>query len=173
MRSAMRAIKVWMPLLGVTSLMAMMLACSGNAVNMAIGGVPQYICPSATPRPTSLPRYPSLFLANLDYYYIDPTRNVVMVQYLAQNTGSIYVSSWGTYPDGSVWSSGGAYAGYAGNWPGNYGSYTIALPSGAASASITINTDMAGGYTFSVAIFFFAASPRAPPFPAGGVAAPH
>ena len=169
----MRGKMLWSMLLAMTSLVCAMLACAANAANMQVSGVPEYVCPSSTPRPTSPPTYPTFFVANLNYYYIDPTRNVVQVQYLAQNTGAIYVSSWGTYPDGSVWSSGSAYAGYAGSWPGGYGSYAIALPSGAANASITVTTDRASGYTFSVAIFtspVVSGSPNPPP--GGGLPAP-
>src|SRR5476649_2134690 len=148
MRQQMRGKSLWSTALVFTSLLGTMLACAANAANMQVSGVPQYVCPSSTPKPTSPPTYPGSFVANLNYYFIDPTRNVVQVQYLAQNVGGIRVSSWGTYPSGAPWSSGTASVGYAGNWPGTNGSYGIELPTGAATASVSVTTDLAGGYTF-------------------------
>src|SRR5579859_6999313 len=108
------------------------IACAGDAINMAITGQPEYICPSATPVPTntmpppSPPYYPPGFLANLDYWWVDVTRSVVNVQYLAQNVGSIPLSYQGIDSMGNFWpgSGGPVYIGYAGNWPTS-GSYPI------------------------------------------------
>src|SRR5260370_36598120 len=82
---------------------------------MAVQGVPEYICPSATPVPTntmpppSPPYYPPSFMANLDYWWIDPTRSVVDVQYMAQNVGWVQISYQGTDSSGNFWpGSGGA-----------------------------------------------------------------
>src|SRR5258708_35046064 len=100
-------------------LLVAVLVCQANAVNMAIGGTPSYICPSSTPIPTNTPlppdppTYPSAFAANLDYYYVDPTRNFVEVLYMAQNVGTVRLWYSGTNSDGSF-------------WPGSGGSDTIA-----------------------------------------------
>src|SRR5215475_1169246 len=101
----MNAKTFWATALVIVSLLAASLACAANAVNMRVNGVPEFICPSATPQPTSLPTYPSSFLANLDYAWVDPTRNVVQVQYTAQNAGTIQISYSGTNYDGTPWFS--------------------------------------------------------------------
>src|SRR5258708_28059110 len=109
----------WILAFVVCSLVLAALACEANAVNMAIGGTPSYICPSSTPIPTNTPlppdppTYPSAFAANLDYYYVDPTRNFVEVLYIAQHVGTVRLWYSGTNSDGSF-------------WPGSGGSDTIA-----------------------------------------------
>ena len=84
------------------------LACTGELTSesVTIGNLPQYVCPSATPRvtdtplPTSPPTYPSYFTANLTNYQVGNNINSVTIQWLAQNAGTIYLSysgSGGTY----------------------------------------------------------------------------
>src|SRR5437763_1643864 len=141
----------WTLALALCVLILTALACAANAANMAVSGIPEYICPSSTPMPTSPPTYPPSFAANLDYFYVDPTRAVIHAQYLAQNVGWIQVSASGTNFDGSAWYGGSGYASYAGNSPGFTGSYAVFIPSNVASASISINSDRGGGYTFWVA----------------------
>jgi len=157
--------RLWATALAIVSLVLVTLACAANAANMQIGGIPAYVCPSATPQPTSPPTYPPSFAANLDYFYVDSTRAIVNAQYLAQNVGWIQVSTSGTNQDGSPWFGGSGYANYAGNWPGFNGSYAVFIPSSVGSASITISSDRGGGYTFWVARYSspFFASPNPPP----------
>src|SRR5258708_12866735 len=99
----MSAKTFWTTALALVSLLAASVACAANAINMRVNGVPQYICPSATPQPTSPPNYPGSFLANLDYAWVDPIRNVVQVDYVAQNAGTIQVSYSGSNYDGTRW----------------------------------------------------------------------
>ena len=132
------------------------LACDAGTQNLQISGLPQYICPSATPRatdtpqPTSPPTYPVGFIANLNFYYVDVTRSTVMVQYSAQSVGAIQVAYSGTMASGGGWSSGGFMTiGAAPNGsPGYAGSYPITLPDDVTSATIIVvgNTS----YTFNV-----------------------
>ena len=54
------------------------LACAGTAQNLRVDGLPQYVCPSSTPRPThtplptSPPYWPPYFAANLSSTYLRP-----------------------------------------------------------------------------------------------------
>ena len=86
-----------------------MLACAATPDSLRIDGLPQYICPSATPRPTDTPRptsppsYPSTFLANLDYSHVDVTRSLVNVRYLAQSVGAVQLSYSGMTLSGQLW----------------------------------------------------------------------
>jgi hypothetical protein len=74
----------------------------------------------------------------------------VQVQYTAQNAGTIQISYSGTNYDGTPW-FGNIVVGTVGNGPGFSGLYGVAIPTTVASASISITTDRAGGYTFAVA----------------------
>src|SRR5579859_1999170 len=133
------------------------IACAGDAINMAITGQPEYICPSATPVPTntmpppSPPYYPPGFLANLDYWWVDPNRGYVDVQYVAQNVGWVFLSYQGTDTYGNYWSgsNGSIFLTYAGNGPAISGSYPIFIPSYLSSVSIFVS---AGSYSYPMSV---------------------
>src|SRR5689334_9915142 len=72
------------------------LACTAGTDNVRIEGLPQYVCPSATPRPTdtafptSTPTIPPYFQVNLPTpYYIGV--GPITVQIHAQNAGNMYI----------------------------------------------------------------------------------
>lgn len=145
------------------------LACTAAKQNLDISGLPQYTCPSATPRPTHtpyptrMPTYPPAFQANLNYSYVDVTRSTVMVQYIAQSVGAVQLSFSGVTDTGTVWtgSSGVLTIGYASyGVPGSSGSYPITLPYNVTSATIAIN-----GYTFSVVRYPYPYFTSPNPFP--------
>jgi hypothetical protein len=130
------------------------LACTAEKQNLDISGLPQYICPSSTPRPTdtpfptSLPTYPATFQANLNYNYVDVIRSTVLIQYIAQSVGPIQVSYSGIDNVGQFWpgSNGQITIGYAPSGsPGMVGAYPVVLPFNVNSAVITIN-----GFTFGL-----------------------
>ncbi len=92
------------------------LACTGAAQNLRINGLPQYICPSSTPRatltqpPTSLPLWPSYFASNVSWYQVAPNFNTIYVQWTGQSAGAVYVSYSGSmsmYP--YYWMGSGGY----------------------------------------------------------------
>jgi hypothetical protein len=154
-------------------LITAVLACAGTPDSLRIDGLPQYICPSATPRPTDTPRptspptYPFTFLANLDYTYVDTTRSLVNVRYLAQSVGSIQLAYSGTTSSGQPWlGSGGVlnigYAPYGA--PGITGNYPLFIPSAVTTVTLTI---FGGGttYAFTVTRYFYPLSGNSNPYP--------
>jgi hypothetical protein len=152
-----------------TMLLLAALACTAEKQNLDISGLPQYTCPSATPRPTdtprptSLPSYPAAFQANLNYSYVDVTRSTVTVQYIAQSVAVIQLNYSGYNSDGSFWTGSGGvitigYAPYGS--PGSGGAYGVTLPYNVTSATVSVN-----GYSFGVSRYpypFFT-SPNPPP----------
>lgn len=151
-------------------LWALLLACAGTPDNLRVTALPQYVCPSATPRltdtprPTSPPAYPFAFQANLDYGYVDVTRSVVRVQYLAQGTGVVQLSYTGVTTTGAPWyGSGGtltlAYV-PAGS-PGMVGSYPLLIPPQVVTTTIQIT----GGYPFTFTVPRYASVLSLPPHP--------
>ncbi len=153
-------------------LLLAILACAANAVNMTVQGTPKYICPSSTPRPTNTmpppdpPTYPASFSANLDYYYVDPARSTIRVQYLAQNVGWVQIGYWGMYSTGLSWPGSGGlqYVAYAGPWPGFSSTYSIFIPLDVTSATIAVYSG-AGGNSFTLVRYTspVASSPSYPP----------
>src|SRR5664279_4913348 len=150
--------RAWAIAFAWMSLILVALACEANATNMAIPGTPRYICPSSTPRPTdpplppSPPTYPSAFQANLNYSYVDPSRSVVTVQFLAQSVGWVRVNYSGTFQGGSFWSgsNGDIYISYSGfNVQGFNSAYGVFVPSNVNTAQISVLIG-GGSYTFSV-----------------------
>src|SRR5436189_293115 len=144
---------LWALALSVCSLVVASLACQANASNMAVNGTPLYICPSSTPAPTSTsvppdpPTYYSSFQANLNYNYVDPTRSVVSVQFIAQNVGPVQVSYSGTNQDGSVWLGSNGYfpIAFTGpNSPGVISAYGVLIPSNVRSATILVTSNWGG-----------------------------
>lgn len=137
----------------VCALLLAALACTGTAQNLRIDGLPQYVCPSSTPRPTHTqpppdpPRWPAYFASNLSAYQVAPTVNTVDAQWTGQNAGTVYLSYSGsmtTYP--YYWSgSGGVIAVDTIPGPTKTGRWTIAIPANVYAASITIYAgDVAG-----------------------------
>lgn len=151
-------------------LWTLLLACAGTPDNLRVTALPQYVCPSATPRltdtprPTSPPSYPFVFRANLDYGFVDVTRSVVRVQYLAQGTGLVQLSYSGVTATGAPWyGSGGmitlAYAPTGS--PGTSGSYLILIPPQVVNTTIHLTS----GYTFSFTVPRYASVLSVPPNP--------
>lgn len=124
------------------------LACQANAANMRIAGTPSYICPSATPRPTAIlpaadgPRYLPAFSVNVDYPFVDPSRSVVLVQYLAQNVGTVRVWATGQTQSGIVWNWGPAVLAVTGNYLGVLGAYPLGIPATVTVATVWVASDL-------------------------------
>ncbi len=152
------------------ALLSALLACAGNVQNMTIGGVPKYICPSATPRPTStplptaLPTYPAAFNATLDYSYIDPTRTRVTVQYLAQNVGAVYLTYSVTSSAGYTSTSQPYLVVQTGNYADVQNTFTVIFPFGMAYGQITLFSSFPP-LTFTVTALTvpFSSTPNTPP----------
>ncbi len=156
-------------LAALTMLVLAALACTAEKQNLDISGLPQYVCPSATPRPTNTPRptspptYPFAFQANLNYSYVDVTRSTVYVQYIAQSVGAIQLSYSGVTSDGLAWTGSGGYftIGYAPyGSPGSAGGYPVTLPYDVTSATIWVN-----GYSFIVYRYPYPVSGSPNPYP--------
>lgn len=141
-------------------LMLAILACSGELTpqSVTIGNLPQYVCPSATPKatdtplPTSLPTYNPFFSANLSNYQVGFNISSTNVQWYAQSVGNIYVSYSGSttsYP--YFWSgASNVYIGYSPyNQPASSGSYTIVIPADVTYATINV---WAGGMSSSFTV---------------------
>ncbi|MCI0713742.1 MAG: hypothetical protein L0154_26525 [Chloroflexi bacterium] len=83
-------------LAGLLLLLAI-LACATGQENLQIENAPQYVCPSATPRPTHTlppadpPTYPAYFQANLASTYYQSIGPITL-QLAMQNAGAIYAS---------------------------------------------------------------------------------
>src|SRR5512143_923307 len=148
--------------IALAALILAILACAGTPDNLRVDGLPQYTCPSATPRPTDTPRptspptYPFTFLANLDYAYVDTTRSVVNVRYLAQSVGSIQLAYSGITSSGQPWLGTGGFVtiGYTPyGSPGITGNYPLFIPSDVTSVNITILGGAA--YTFTITRYYY------------------
>jgi hypothetical protein len=121
-------------------------ACAGEAQNLTIGDLPQYICPSSTPKPThtqpptSDPIYLPYFVSNLSWYQVAPNFNVILAQWHGQSAGTVYVSysgSMNTYP--YYWTGSGGYI-PAATIPGptQQGVYAIVIPMDVVAATISV-----------------------------------
>ena len=72
-------------------LFAAALACAGQVQNLYIGDLPQYLCPSSTPRAThtqpatSLPSWPPYFASNVSWYQVAPNFNTIYAQWTGQS----------------------------------------------------------------------------------------
>ncbi len=130
------------------------LACAGTLDNLRVSDLPQYVCPSATPRltdtprPTSSPTYPYTFVANLDYNYVDVTRSVVMAQYLAQGVGNVQLTYSGVTAGGQLWAGSFNIGNAPYGSPGVIGSYPLFIPSDVSSATVSVT----GGYSYSFVV---------------------
>ncbi len=146
------------------------LACQGDATNMAVKGIPKYVCPSATPRPTDTPpppdppTYPPAFGVTLDYGYVDTSRSVVTVQYLAQNAGTVSLLYSEVMTDGTAW-SGNVVLAVTGNSSGVQGSFPITFPLGLQSAQLVLSSSVFGSNAFTIVAYSVPmfSTPTAPP----------
>ncbi len=124
-------------LVGLAVLMgiAAIIACTAGPDNITIADLPQYVCPSATPRPThtalptSPPSYPPFFSANLASPYFS---GMIFIRWVAQNAGTIYLRYSGlmsSFP--YVWTGSNNLAipiGFSGSGPGGAGGYNLLIP---------------------------------------------
>ena len=134
-------------IIALSLLLTAAIACAGTLNNLQVTGLPQYICPSSTPRPTSTqpatsqPLWPPYFASNLSWYQVAPNFNTIYAQWTGQNAGTVYLSYSGsmmTYPY---------------YWPGSNGYIavdTIPGPTRTNLYAITIPTSV---YYASVSIY--------------------
>ncbi len=177
MKDKRRTHRLAVSVAGLLLIVMMGIACSGTIETMKIAGIPQYTCPSDTPKPThtqpatSQPLWPSYFAANLSWYQVAPNFNTIYVQWTGQNAGTVYVS----------------YAGYMTTspyyWPGSNGYipvgsipgptqtmvYPIVFPTGVYQATISIYASGVGGSsrTYSVTRVSYPIYPTTYPAPGG------
>ncbi|MBZ0307468.1 MAG: hypothetical protein K8I82_15475 [Anaerolineae bacterium] len=143
-------------------LMLAVLACTGELTpeSVRIGELPQYVCPSATPRatdtplPTSPPTYPSYFSVNLSNYEVGINAGAVTVQWLAQSAGGIYLNYSGSMNVPPYFWSGASNVliGYSSmDQPAQNGFFTLPIPASVTSATLQIWGTYGSGYnTFMV-----------------------
>ena len=126
-------------LIALAALLMVVLACSGTIETLRIGGIPQYTCPSDTPRPTptqpptSRPLWPPYFVSNLDWYQVGTNFNTIHVQWTGQHAGTVYVAYAGSMSTSPFY------------WPGSSGYIavdTIPGPTRTHSLAITIPTSV-------------------------------
>ncbi len=131
------------------------LACQGNVENMTVRGVPKYVCPSATPRPTSTPlppnpsTYAQAFGVTLDYAFIHPGRTAVNVQYMAQNVGVVTLTTSIAYPSGIISAGPQIILAQTGNFAGVQTRYSVSLPLGMSYATLTVSSSL-GAQPFTI-----------------------
>jgi len=158
-------------------LLAAAIACSGTVQNLRIDGLPQYICPSATPRPThtqpptSQPLWPPYFASNLSWYQVAPNFNTVTAQWTGQSAGTVYLSysgSMSTYP--YYWpGSGGYLAVDTIPGPTRTGLYPITIPTNVtyATASLYASGVAGSSRSYSITRVYYAIYPVPYPPPGG------
>jgi len=147
------------------------LACRGDVQNMTVAGVPKYVCPSSTPRPTDiaplpdLPTYPAAFQATLDYSFVHTGRSQITIQYLAQDVGAVSVSYTLVYTGGYSYSSPSYTIAYTGNSSGVQSGYSIYIsPYGLSYGQIRISSNLTSySWTISGYSFPYYTSPAPPP----------
>jgi hypothetical protein len=156
-------------------LFAAALACAGQVQNLTIGDLPQYLCPSSTPRAThtqlatSLPSWPSYFASNVSWYQVAPNFNTIYAQWTGQSAGTVYVSysgSMSTYP--YFWAgSGGYFAVDSIPGPTKTGLYPITIPTDVTYATIGIYASSVAGSSRSHSItrvyYYIYPNPLIPP----------
>lgn len=136
------------------------LACAGTVQNLRVDGLPQYICPSSTPRPThtqpatSRPTWPPYFASNLSWYQVAPNFNTIYAQWTGQNAGTVYVSysgSMSTFP--YYWPGSGGYVAVDAI-PGatRAGMVPITIPSTVYYANISITASGVAGSSRSYGV---------------------
>ncbi|MBI5957304.1 MAG: hypothetical protein HY866_01120 [Chloroflexi bacterium] len=157
------------------SLFAAALACAGEVQNLTIGDLPQYLCPSSTPRPTltqpptSLPTWPAYFAANVSWYQVAPNFNTIYAQWTGQSAGTVYLSfsgSMATYP--YYWTGSGGYIAVD-TIPGptQTGLYPITIPTDVTYATINIYasgvTGSSRSHSISRVYYYVYPNPLIPP----------
>lgn len=131
-------------------LLLAILACSGTYDTMVVNGLPQYTCPSATPKatdtplPTSPPRYPPAFNVNLDYPIAGPTRYTVTVQWAGQSVGNIRITTIHYYSTGGVTGLNYQWVGSITGQGPIYGAWTIYTDPAELYTIVYVYTDYAG-----------------------------
>lgn len=159
-------------------LFAAALACAGEVQNLYIGDLPQYLCPSSTPRAThtqpatSLPSWPPYFASNVSWYQVAPNFNVILVQWTGQNAGTVYVSysgSMSTYPYYWV-GSGGYIAVDTIPGPTRTGVYGVVIPIDVTYTTINIYASGIAGSnrSYSISRVYYAIYPNPLIPPPGG-----
>ena len=133
-------------ILAAMLLLAAAIACAGEVQNLYIGDLPQYICPSSTPRPTHTqpptgqPLWPPYFTSNVSWYQVAPNFNTITAQWTGQSAGTVYLSysgSMSSYP--YYWpGSGGYLAVDIIPGPTRTGLYPITIPTTVTNATIQI-----------------------------------
>ncbi len=153
------------------------IACSGTVDTMRVSGVPQYTCPSDTPKPThtqpptSQPLWPPYFAANLSWYQVAPNFNTIYVQWTGQNAGTVYVSYAGYMTTSPYYWSGSSGYIPVGSIPGPTSTmvYPIFIPISVYQATISIYASGVGGSsrTFNVTRVSYPIYPSTYPAPGG------
>jgi len=166
----------WM--MAAVFLLAAALACAGQVQNLYIGDLPQYLCPSSTPRAThiqpatSLPSWPPYFASNVSWYQVAPNFNTIYTQWTGQSAGTVYVSysgSMSTYP--YYWAgSGGYFAVDSIPGPTKTGLYPITIPTDVTYATISIYASSVAGSSrsYSITRVYYAIYPNPLIPPPGG-----
>jgi hypothetical protein len=160
------------------------LACAGTVQNLRVDGLPQYVCPSSTPRPThtqpatSQPLWPPYFASNASWYQVAPNFNTITAQWTGQNAGTVYVSysgSMSTYP--YYWAGSGGYIAVD-TIPGptRTGLYPITIPTNVTYATVSIYASGVAGssrsYTVTRVYYYIYPVPYPPPGGAPGSVTP-
>lgn len=156
-------------------LLAAAIACAGTVQNLRVDGLPQYTCPSSTPRPThtqpatSPPLWPPYFASNLSWYQVAPNFNTITAQWTGQSAGTVYVAYSGTmstYP--YYWAGSGGYIAVD-TIPGptRTGLYPITIPTTVTYATVSIYasgvTGSSRSYTVTRVYYYIYPNPLNPP----------
>lgn len=157
-----KTISIFSLLLAAAMLLLSILACDASTDlspdALQIGNLPQYVCPSATPRatntplPTSFPTYPYGFNANLRNYQVGANLFSTTVQWVGQNAGSIYVSYSGSLSASPYLWQGATqeYIGYSQAGPALSGAYTISFPSNLVNGTVRVWSSNGGSASAQV-----------------------
>jgi hypothetical protein len=150
--------KRWMTVF--TALLTAAIACAGTVQNLKIDGLPQYVCPSSTPRPTSTqpptsrPLWPPYFASNLDGYQVGPNFSTIHVQWTGQNAGTVYISYSGSmsiYP--YYWTGSRGYMAVDSiPGPTRAGTVGITIPAEVTTATINIYASGVAGSSRSYTV---------------------
>jgi hypothetical protein len=154
------------------------LACAGTAQNLRVEGLPQYLCPSSTPRPTHTqpptdqPLWPPYFASNLNWTQVAPNFNTITAQWTGQSAGTIYLSysgSMSTYP--YYWpGSNGYIAVDTIPGPTRTGLYPLTIPTTVTYATVSIYASGVAGSSrsYPVTRVYYAIYPNPLNPPPGG-----
>ncbi len=168
----------------ITALLLAAIACAGTVQNLKVDGLPQYVCPSSTPRatstqpPTSRPLWPPYFVSNLSWYQVAPNFNTIYAQWTGQSTGTVYISysgSMSVYP--YYWTGSGGYLAVD-TIPGptKTGMYPVTVPLDVTYVTINIYASGVPGssrsYTVTRVYYYIYPVPYPPPGGAPGSITP-